>query len=71
MEQNIIRIGKKLKKKHISVDSYGRGVIKISPEAVEVLELFLEQMDGMDISVSGLASNFIVFASRNTIIEVD
>lgn len=71
MEQNIIQISRKPKKKYISTDSHGRGVIKINPDAVEALELFLGELEGMDISITRLASNFIVFASKNTIIKED
>lgn len=71
MNQNIIIIEKKQpKKQHIKRDGRG-GIIRITNEAADYIESFLNRPELIDMSVCELASNFIKFAAENTIIKVD
>lgn len=63
---NIIKVNKKTDV-HIKRDGKG-AVIRITNAAADVLEGFLNQ-DGVDMSVCQLASNFIEYAAKDTIIE--
>ena len=62
----------KTKKKEpiISRRKNGDGVIKIDAEACDVLEGFLEKLDG-EITVRQLASEFIKAAANNAVVKVE
>lgn len=66
---NVIII-KKRRKRAISRGACGDGVIRIDPEAADILEGFLLKTEGQ-VSVKELASSLIRYAANDTIIKVE
>lgn len=66
---NVIII-KKRRKRAISRGACGDGVIRIDPEAADILEGFLLKTEGQ-VSVKKLASSLIRYAANDTIIKVE
>lgn len=64
MKQNIIVIKKE--RRTLSRDKWGRAVVKISPEAADIVESFIEKSD---VTVSQLISSMIEFAAPQTMIR--
>lgn len=66
---NVISI-KKRRRKAISRGTCGDGIIRIDPEAADILEGFLEKTGGQ-VSVKELASSLIRYAANDTIIKIE
>lgn len=64
MKQNIIVIKKE--RQTLSRDKWGRAVVKISPEAADIVESFIEKSD---VTVSQLVSSMIEFVAPQTMIR--
>ena len=64
MEENIITV--KRNKATLSRDRWGRAVVKISPEAADIVESFIEKSD---VSILQLVSSMIEFAAPQTMIR--
>lgn len=68
MEDYYIYIKPRPRIRRIKRDAKGGGVIRINKEACSVLDRVLEQVE-CDISVSELASKFILFAMEHGIVK--
>jgi len=64
MNQNIIVVKKE--RQTLSRDKWGRAVVKISPEAADIVESFIENSN---VSILQLVSSMIEFAAPQTMIR--
>lgn len=66
---NIITVRKRREIK-INRNAKGDGVVRVDPEAADVLERLLCEAEG-DLSVKELASSMIKYAANDTIIRIE